>query len=593
IAHVDHGKTTLVDAMLRQTGGLMSKEQRAQDCLMDSNEIERERGITILAKNTSVPYGKHRINIVDTPGHADFGSEVERILRTVDGALLLVDVAEGPMPQTKYVLRKALERGLAPIVVLNKMDRPNADPHKALDATFDLFGELGATDEQLDFPVIYAAGRAGWASSDPQHSSKDLKPLFDTILKHVPGPESDPDQPLQMLVTMLDYSNFLGQIAIGRIVAGEIITGAWATLIRPGGSSMKAKVTRLLSHVGLELREIEKARAGDIVAVAGFAEVEVGSTIAAADNPTALPSIHIDAPTLSIEFQANDSPFAGKEGSFLTARHIKERLQREAQTNVGMRMEDLGQSVFKVSGRGELHLSFLIESMRREGFELAVSRPQVIYREENGVRLEPAELLVLDLETAHQGSVMQNLGERGARMKNMVPEGLKRLRLEYVIASRALMGFKQQYMTLTRGTGMMHHSFHDYVPVSGETAKKRNGALIALEGGLTTGYALNNLQERGILFLEPGIPVYAGMVIGEHSRENDITVNPCKQKHLSNMRSKAADEAIQLTPSTVLSLEQAIEFIQEDELLEVTPENLRVRKRILDHAQRKRAEKTA
>jgi len=590
IAHVDHGKTTLVDSMLKQTGEFKVKADEAQETVMDSNALERERGITILAKNTSVPYLNNTINIVDTPGHADFGSEVERTLKMVDGVLLLVDAYDGPMPQTRFVLKKALELGLRPIVVLNKVDRAGAKPHEALDKTFALFVDLGATDPQLDFPIVYASGRDGWASLDLEHKSADLKPLFETIVKHVPGPVADQEKPLQMLVTILGHDNFVGRIAIGRVFSGRLQKNMPVTLIRRDGKQIKYRITKILRFFGLIQKEMEIAEAGDIVAVAGVEEANVGDTIAAAENPVALEPMSIDEPTLVMEFMVNDSPFTGQDGEFLTTRHLRDRLMHEQQINVGLRIEEItNASSFRVSGRGELHLSILIETMRREGYELAVSKPEVIDKIIDGVKMEPAESLVLDIEDAYRGASLECLGARGADMKNMNLEG-NRLRLEYIISARALIGFKSEFLTFTRGTGLMHHSFYGHIPkVKGERLRSK-GVLISQEAGLTTGYALESIQERGTLFVGPATPVYAGMVIGESARDNTLTVNPCKKKALSNMRATGSDDAIMLTPHRQLSLEQAIEFIETDELVEVTPKNIRLRKKLLDPIARKRSE---
>ena len=595
IAHVDHGKTTLVDALLRQTGEFKVKQDAAQDCVMDSGELERERGITILAKNTSVPYKGLTINIVDTPGHADFGSEVERILKMVDGALLLVDAVDGPMPQTKFVLKKSLELGLHPIVVINKMDREHAKPHEVLDQVFSLFMDLGATDPQLDFPIVYCSGRAGWATLDITHPSSDLVPLFETIVKFVPGPVADPSKSLQMLVTILDYSSFLGQIAIGRIVNGKIAKAQQAALVRLDGKVVPFRVSQIQGFFGLARREIENASAGDIVAIAGMENVEVGETIASVENPIALPPIHIDEPTISMEFLVNDSPFAGQDGEFVTTRHIREKLLERQKTSVGLKVEELpagrgsnSQSAYKVSGRGELQLSILIETMRREGFELAVSRPEVIIKVVKGVKQEPYEYLVVDIETGYQGDLLQNLGRRHAEIKKMQQEGEKHLRIESVISARALIGFKSEFLTQTRGTGMMHHSFHGYAPLGEEITIRKNGVMIAKEKGDTTGYALENLQERAALFVGPGVPVYEGMIVGESAREQDLVVNPCKKKQLSNMRASGSDDAIVLTPPHIHTLEQAIEYISDDELVEVTPKNIRLRKKVLPESLRRK-----
>ncbi|MFA6315850.1 MAG: translational GTPase TypA [Elusimicrobiota bacterium] len=594
VAHVDHGKTTLVDAMLKQTGEFHVKAEAAQEQVLDSNELERERGITILAKNTSVPYKGITINIVDTPGHADFGSEVERILRMVDGVLLLVDAQDGPMPQTKFVLRKSLGLGLSPIVVVNKMDRPNARPSQALNDVFSLFIDLGATDPQMDFPVIYAAGKEGWASRDVDRRGADLQPLFDTILSHVPGPLVNPDKPLQMLVTMLDHSPYLGKIGVGRIYSGRIKKTDTVALLKHDGQTLTAKVTQLMGHYGLARREIAEAVAGDIVAVAGLEGVDVGDTVASVENPERLPPLAIEEPTLSMEFSINNSPLAGREGKFVTSRQLRSRLLKEAETNVGLRLEELaGEGRFKVAGRGELHLAILIETMRREGYELSVSRPEVIMKEEGGVKLEPIEHLVVDVETQYQGVALESLGRRGGKMQNMHTEGSTHLRLEYLIPTRNLMGFKSELLNTTRGTGLMHHSFHGYAPKVGETTGRTTGVLVAKFAGTSTGYALDNLQGNGVMFIGPGVEVYEGMIVGQRSRDGDLIINPCKQKAMSNMRSKASDDAIVLTPPRELTLEQAIEFIEGDELVEVTPKNLRLRKAILVRSSRKRAAKNA
>jgi GTP-binding protein len=530
IAHVDHGKTTLVDAMFRQTGEFKVKADQAQECLMDSNPQERERGITILAKCTSVQVGPTRINIVDTPGHADFGSEVERILTMVDGVILLIDALDGPMPQTRFVLRKSLELGLKPIVVVNKVDRPFADPPRALNATFDLFVDLDANDEQLDFPILYASGKNGWASEDLHVASTTLQPLFDVIVRHVPGPVADPDAPLQMLTTMVDYNSYVGRIAIGRIHAGRVERNQTVTLMKQDGRNLSARVMKLYGFFGLERREIASAQAGDIVAVAGMEEARVGDTVAAEENPVALPPLKIDEPTLSMEFMVNDSPFSGREGKFLTSRHLRERLEQEMKTNVGLRVEEMALNVFKVSGRGELHLSVLIETMRREGFELAVSRPQVILKEENGQVLEPAEYLIIDVEQSYQGAIMENLGKRGLDIKNMHVDHHNRLRLEGVITARSLIGFKAELLALTKGNGLMHHSFHGYVPRAAAPARRASGVLVAKESGLATSYALQSLQERLVLFVAPQMDIYAGMIVGQNSRKTTWWSTPANAK---------------------------------------------------------------
>lgn len=592
IAHVDHGKTTIVDALLKFAGQFNVKEGQAQETVLDSNPLERERGITILAKCTSIEYKNHTINIVDTPGHADFGSEVERVLRMVDGAILMVDAVEGPMPQTRFVLRKALALGLRPIVVINKMDRDHIRPSEVVDEVFNLFMELGATDEQLDFPIIYASGRAGWASLKMEERGKDIAPVLDTILEHVPAPVAMPDAPLQMQVTMLDYNNFLGHVGIGRILAGKVTRGQNVVLIHHDGSTTPAKAVKIERFMGLGKQDLESASAGDIVSIAGLEGVDVGDTICQPDALKPLPPLAIDEPTMSMDFLVNDSPFAGREGKFVTSRHLKNRLEKEAQTNVGLKVEQLeGEGRFKVYGRGELHLTILIENMRREGFELAVSSPEVIYKEENGQILEPMEYLILDIRSEFQGAVFTMLGTRAAKLENMVAEGEDRLRLEYLIPSRALIGFKNEFLTNTRGTGIMHHSFKGFYPKVNLPPLRHNGVLIAKEDGETTPYALFALEDNGELFLGPNVKVYAGEIVGQNSRDNDLVVNPCKAKHLSNMRSKASDESYTLTPPRIMSLEQAVEYIAPDELVEITPTSLRLRKKILSHLLRKRSER--
>jgi GTP-binding protein len=592
IAHVDHGKTTLVDAMLRQTGAFTDKSGESRECIMDSNDLERERGITILSKNTSVKYKDTTIHIVDTPGHADFGSEVERVLRMVDGVLLLVDALDGPMPQTRFVLKKALALNLKPIVVINKVDRPNCDPHAALDKVFALFMELGASDSQLDFPTVYAAGRDGWASMDYHVKTKDLKDLFETILNCVPGPPDRDDEPSRMLVTMLDYSSYTGRIGIGRIFQGTIATGQMISLASPASQPVTRKVVQLMGFKGLARVPALSARSGDIVAMAGLEGVEVGDTVSSADFPGVLPGLEIELPTLSMEFYANDGPFSGREGKFVTATQLRERLYREQQVNVGLKVEDIpGQSGFKVSGRGELHLAILIETMRREGFELCVSKMRVITHQENGITMEPVEYLVVDAPAAFQGATMEALGRRGAQMKDMKVGEDGRVRFEYVVSSRALIGFKSEFMTLTKGSGLMHHNFHGFMPEGGFQPPKRNGVFIAKESGKSAGYALNGLQDHGIMFISPNQDVYSGQIVGEHCRGNDLVVNPCKEKKQTNMRSSTSDMSIVLTPAVDMTLEQAIEYVEEDEFVEVTPKSLRLRKKILDHSLRKRGEK--
>jgi GTP-binding protein len=592
ISHVDHGKTTIVDSLLKFSGQFTVKSDEAQDMVLDSNPLERERGITILAKCTSVNYKGNTINIVDTPGHADFGSEVERVLKMVDGAILMVDAVEGPMPQTRFVLRKALALGLRPIVVINKMDRPNATPSAVVDSVFDLFIKLGATDEQLDFPILYASGREGWASTDMDVKGKDIEPVFTTIMTHILPPDADETKPLQMQITMLAYNNFLGSIGIGRILNGSVKKWQTITLVNEQNvnSPKITKAVRIDKFYGLGKQEVEEAKAGDIVAISGLEGVEVGDTVCSVDNILPLPRLSIDEPTVSMNFLVNDSPFAGREGKFLTSRHIKARLEKEAQTNVGLRIETLeGEGRFKVSGRGELHLTVLIETMRREGFELSVSSPEVIYKEIDGRIYEPMELLTLDIESQYQGAIFELVGKRSAKLENMVSEGENRMRLEYIIPSRALIGFKNEFLTNTRGQGIMHHSFYDYMPKVNVADLRTNGVFIAKEQGKTTAYALDNLQISGQLFVGPGVEVYEGMIVGQNSRENDLVVNPCKLKKLSNMRSKSADDAPMLAPPRIMNLEQAVEYIAPDELVEVTQTSVRLRKKILNHLLRKRS----
>jgi GTP-binding protein len=578
--------------MLRQTGTFTDKSGESRECIMDSNDLERERGITILSKNTSVKYGGTTIHIVDTPGHADFGSEVERVLRMVDGVLLLVDALDGPMPQTRFVLKKALALGLTPVVVINKVDRANCDPHAMLDKVFALFMELGASDEQLDFPVVYAAGRDGWASKDYKVKTKDLAFLFETILSRVPGPLQKDAEPLRMLVTMLDYSPYTGRIGIGRIFQGTVATGAMISLASPGSQPVTRKVVQLMGFKGLARVAAQTARSGDIVAMAGLEGIEVGDTVSSVENPGVLPGLEIELPTLSMEFYANDGPFSGRDGKFVTITQLRERLYREQQVNVGLKVEDIpGQAGFKVSGRGELHLAILIETMRREGYELCVSKMVVITHQENGITVEPVEYLVLDAPTEFQGASMEALGRRGAQMKDMRIGDDGRVRFEYIVSSRALIGFKSEFMTLTKGSGLMHHNFHGFMPEGGFQAPARNGVFIAKESGKTAGYALNGLQDHGIMFISPNQDVYSGQIVGEHCRVNDLVVNPCKEKKQTNMRSSTSDMSITLTPPRNMSLEQAIEYVEEGEYVEVTPKSLRLRKKVLDHSLRKRGEK--
>jgi GTP-binding protein len=592
IAHVDHGKTTIVDSLLKFSGQFTVKSEEAQDMVLDSNPLERERGITILAKCTSVNYKGNTINIVDTPGHADFGSEVERVLKMVDGAILMVDAVEGPMPQTRFVLRKALALGLKPTVVINKMDRPNATPISVVDNVFYLFMKLGATDEQLDFPILYASGREGWASTNMDVKGKDIEPVFTTVMSHVPPPEADENKPLQMQITMLGYNNFLGSVGIGRILNGSVKKGQTIALVNEQNvSSPKiTKAVRIDKFYGLGKQEVEDAKAGDIVSIAGLEGVEVGDTVCSVDNILPLPRLSIDEPTVSMNFLVNDSPFAGREGKFLTSRHIKARLEKEAQTNVGLKVETLeGDGRFKVSGRGELHLTVLIETMRREGFELSVSSPEVIYKEIDGKVCEPMEFLTLDIESQYQGAVFELIRNRSAKLENMISEGENRIRLEYIVPSRGLIGFKNEFLTSTRGQGIMHHSFYDYMPKVNVADLRTNGVFIAKDQGKTTAYALDNLQTSGQLFVGPGVEVYEGMIVGQNSRENDLVVNPCKLKKLSNMRSKGSDDAPMLTSPRIMNLEQAVEYTAPDELAEITPISVRLRKKVLNHLLRKRS----
>ena len=577
IAHVDHGKTTLVDALLKQSG-IFREGEDVPDCVMDSNDLERERGITILSKNTAVSYKDTLINIVDTPGHADFGGEVERVLGMVDGCVLIVDANEGPMPQTRFVLKKALEKGLRPIVVVNKIDRPRAHPDGAVDKVFDLFVELGADDDQCDFVTLYASGLAGYAKESLDEEGVDMQPLFETILHHVPPPAGDVNKPLQLQVTTLDYSDYLGRIVIGRIHNGTLKAGQQAALIKEDGSIVKAKVSKLMGFQGLARVELEQATAGNIVAVAGFADANIGETITCPNEPQALPLIKVDEPTLQMTFSVNNSPFAGQEGTYVTSRQIRDRLMRELETNVALRVEQ-GDSAeqFLVSGRGELHLGILIETMRREGYEFQVSQPQVIYREINGSPCEPFEYLVLDVPEAAVGSCIERLGQRKGEMQDMQSNG-GRTQLEFIIPARGLIGFRGDFVRLTRGEGIMNHSFLEYRPFSGELETRYNGVIIAFEEGVATFYALKNAEDRGVFFITPGTKVYKGMIVGEHNRSQDLDLNVCKAKQLTNHRAASGDELVQLQAPTEMSLERALEYIGPDELVEVTPESIRLRK---------------
>ena len=591
IAHVDHGKTTLVDALLKQSHVFRENEKVAER-VMDSNDLERERGITILSKNTAVMHDDIKINIVDTPGHADFGGEVERVLNMVDGVLLLVDSFEGPMPQTKYVLRKALEQKLKPIVVINKIDRPDQRVDDVYDEVLELFMELGADDEQLDFPVVYAAARAGIAKMDMADESENLNPLMDLLIKEIPAPTGDLNGPLQMMVTTLDSDEYIGKIAIGRVIRGSIKYGQNVVVLN-GDVEKKGKVGRIYTYEGLKRVEVKEVGLGDIVAVTGLEDISIGQTIADAENPEALPSINIDEPTLSMVFGVNTSPFAGTEGNFVTSRHIRDRLFKEVETNVSLRVEETDSAdTFKVSGRGELHLSILIETMRREGFELQVGKPEVIYKNINGQRCEPMEALTIDVPQEFMGSVMESLVTRKAELVNMT-ELSGYLRMEFVIPARGLIGFRSEFLTNTKGNGIMHHIFHGYVPFKGDIPGRTRGALVAFELGETTSYGIASVQERGTMFISPNQKVYEGMIIGENARDMDMDVNPCKKKNVTNMRTSASDEAIRLTPPRILSLEQALEYINKDELVEVTPESIRLRKATLDRHIRGRERKNA
>lgn len=578
IAHVDHGKTTLVDALLHQSGTFRAGED-IPDCVMDSNDLERERGITILAKNTAVRYKDILINIVDTPGHADFGGEVERVLGMVEGCLLIVDANEGPMPQTRFVLKKALEKGLRPIVIVNKIDRPQAEPYQAIDKVLDLFIELGADDDQCEFPYLFASGLGGYAKDALEDEGKDMQPLFEAMLRHIPPPIGDADAPLQLQVTTLDYSEYLGRIVIGKIHNGTIQMGQQAALVRDQGQIVKGKITKLLGFDGLRRVDLDTASAGNIVAIAGFADANIGETITCPNEPQALPLIKVDEPTLQMTFSVNDSPFAGQEGSFVTSRQLRDRLYRELETNVALRVEETDSpDRFSVSGRGELHLGILIETMRREGYEFQVSQPQVIYREVGGQPCEPYECLVLDVPEEAVGGCIERIGQRRGEMQDMQVGSNGRTQLEFVIPARGLVGFRGEFMRLTRGDGIMNHSFLDYRVLAGDIAARRNGVLIAFEEGTTTFYALKNAEDRGVFFITPGTKVYKGMIVGEHNRPQDLELNICKTKQLTNFRSSTGDELVQLQSPVEMSLERALEYIGPDELVEITPQSIRLRK---------------
>ncbi len=590
IAHVDHGKTTLVDCLLQQSGTLDRRSEGAER-VMDSNDQERERGITILAKNTAIEWNGYRINIVDTPGHADFGGEVERVLSMVDSVLLLVDAVDGPMPQTRFVTSKAFEQGLNPIVVVNKVDRPGARPDWVVDQVFDLFDRLGATEQQLDFPIIYTSAIQGIAGLEHENMSADMQPLFETVIDKVPAPTVNSDGPLQMQISALDYSSYVGVIGVGRITRGTLSPNTQVVVVDAEGGTRKGKVLQVMGYLGLERVDVESAEAGDIVCITGIEGLNISDTLCDPEAPEALPPLSVDEPTVSMTFQVNDSPFAGKEGKFVTSRNIKERLERELIHNVALRVEQ-GDSPdkFRVSGRGELHLSVLIETMRREGFELGVSRPEVIQKEVDGELQEPYEQLVIDCEDQHQGSVMEELGQRRAELENMVPDGKGRVRLEFIIPARGLIGFRSLFLTLTSGGGIMTHVFDHYGAVkNAEIIHRSNGVLVSMVKGKALGYSLFNLQERGRIFLEPNVDIYEGQIIGLHSRGNDLSVNPTKGKQLTNVRASGTDEALTLTPPVRHTLEQALEFIEDDELVEVTPASIRLRKKLLQEHERRKA----
>jgi GTP-binding protein len=592
IAHVDHGKTTLVDTLLRQSGMFRDNEVTG-DLIMDSNELERERGITIFSKNAAIRYRDYKINIVDTPGHADFGGEVERILKMVNGVLLLVDAVEGPMPQTRFVLKKSLDLGLKPILVVNKIDRNGADPERVVNQVFDLFASLDATDEQLDFSIIYTSAKMGISRLEPDAPDGDMKPVLDLIIDKVDADEGDPEGSFQMLVSSIDYSDYLGRIGIGKITRGSVHMKDSYTLIKRSGDMEKFKISKLLVFEGLQQVETETAVMGDIIGIAGMKDVDIGETITDSVNPEALPVIEIDEPTLSINFMSNTSPFCGKEGKFVTSRQLRDRLFREIKSNVSLRVSETEmQDTFKVSGRGELHLTILIETMRREGYEFSISRPEVVMKEENGKQLEPEEFVTLDMEEVYMGTVMETMGKRKATLKNMAPMGEGSLRLEFVVPTRGLFGFTSEFLTLTKGTGIINRNFHNFIPFCGEIASRINGVLISLETGKTTAFSLFNLQERGSLLVGPGQQVYSGQIVGENNKDNDLVVNVCKEKKLTNMRASGSDVNVILTPPKVMSLEQILGFLNEDELAEITPTSIRLRKRLLNENDRKRTSRS-
>ena len=590
IAHVDHGKTTLVDAMLRHAG-VFRENEAITERVMDSNDLEKERGITILAKSLSIHHGPYKINIVDTPGHADFGGEVERVLKMVDSVLLLVDALDGPMPQTRFVLKKSLDLGLKPIVVINKIDRPGSRPDEVLNMVFDLFCELNATDDQLDFPVVYTSAKMGYAKLDITIESTSMEPLFAVVEANVRPPKGDVNAPFQMLIANIDYNDYIGRMATGRIFNGKVRAGETVAMIKRDGTITRGRITKLLGYEGLKQVDIEEAGTGDIVTVAGFEEVGIGETLASTETPIAVPYVSIDEPTLAMNFIVNTSPFAGREGKWVTSRNIRERLTKELRINVSLRVEDTDSpDTFKVSGRGELHLSILIENMRREGFELAVSKPEVIIRMKDGVKTEPMEYLVVDVASEFQGAIIEKMGPRKGEMVAMAPMG-EMVRLEFIVPARGLIGLRGEVLTDTRGTAVMTHTFHEYAPYKGDIPGRKNGVLMAMEHGETTAYSLDALQPRGTLFVGASTEVYGGMIIGQHNKDNDLDVNPCKGKKLTNVRASGTDDAIKLTPPRLLTLEQALEFIDDDELVEVTPLSIRLRKKELDPTRRKRSSK--
>ena len=588
IAHVDHGKTTLVDQLLRQSGTFRSNQQ-VDERVMDNGDIEKERGITILAKNTAIDYEGYHINIVDTPGHADFGGEVERVLGMVDCVVLLVDAQEGPMPQTRFVTKKALALGLRPIVVVNKIDKPGARPSWAIDQTFELFDNLGATDEQLDFPIVYASGLSGFAKIQEEDESDTMRPLFETILKHTPEPAGSADAVLQFQISQLDYSTYTGRLGIGRILNGRIRPGQIVSVMQADEQIAQGRINQLLGFKGLERVPLEEAEAGDIVIISGLDDINIGVTISDKDAPKGLPMLSVDEPTLTMDFMVNTSPLAGTEGKFVTSRQIRERLDHELLTNVALRVEDTADAdIFRVSGRGELHLTILLENMRREGFEMAVAKPRVVFKDINGEKCEPYENLTVDMEDSTQGAVMEELGRRRGELVNMESDGKGRTRLEYRIPARGLIGFQGDFMTMTRGVGLMSHVFDDYGPVKADMPGRHNGVLVSQEQGEAVAYALWNLEDRGRMFVSPGDKIYEGMIIGIHSRDNDLVVNPLKGKKLTNVRASGTDEAVRLTTPVKLTLESAVEFIDDDELVEITPQSIRLRKRYLSETERRR-----